>query len=69
MCVYILTYFIIGVIVALVNNHLYTKLQTKEQKENENPCMLVGLTVWTILWPIGIINAIYLAKEIITNKN
>ena len=72
MWVYILTYFIIGVIVALINNHLYTKLQTVEDRMNENPGMIIAMIIWVLFWPffalILVVN-LNMVREIIKQKS
>ena len=72
MWVYILTYFIIGVIVALINNHLYTKLQTAEDGMRENPGMIIAMIIWVLFWPffalILIVN-FNMVREIIKQKS
>lgn len=69
MWVYIILYFVIGVIVALVNNHLYTKLQTIEDGMNENPGMIIAMVIWTLFWPLALVGSLNMIREIIKQKS
>lgn len=69
MWVYILTYFIIGVIIALVNNHLYTKLQTVEDGMSENPGMIIAMAIWVLFWPLALVGSLNMIREIIKQKS
>lgn len=64
----ILIYFIIGIIVAFINNLLYGKLQSEEEKISENPAMILALLGWILFWPVGLINTVGMCCELIRRK-
>lgn len=62
----ILIYFLVGFIIALVNNHLMSKFQTNDEKYSENPRMIIFLIFGILFWPFMIIPTI---KLIIKSKH
>ena len=69
MWVYIILYFVIGVIIALINNHLYTKLQTIEDGMSENPGMIIAMFIWTLFWPLALVGSLNMIRAIIKQKS
>lgn len=60
---YIVLYFVIGLIICIVNNCLFTKLQTEEEKLSENPSMILYMMMWFIFWPFSLVSTFYMVKE------
>lgn len=65
---FIVIYYIIGVIIAFINNYMFCKLQTHEQRENEMPSMILNMFIWIILWPWGITHTYFFIKRLIKNE-
>ena len=55
---YILIYFVIGLFIALINNHMWSKLETPAEKNSDNPGMILSLILWIIFWPLGLTSTI-----------
>lgn len=64
-----LIYFLIGFIVASINNHLWTKLETLDEQSNDNPSMIIALVGWIILWPLALIGMVVMFREYYRRKN
>lgn len=60
---YIVLYFVIGLIICMVNNSLFTKLQTEEEKLSENPSMILYMMMWFIFWPLSLVSTFNMVKE------
>ncbi len=60
---YIVLYFVIGLIICIVNNSLFTKLQTEEEKLSENPSMILYMMMWFIFWPLSLVSTFNMVKE------
>lgn len=56
----ILFYICVGMVVAIINNHLMALLQTKDEMFSENPSIILALLFSIILWPIMLITTIRL---------
>lgn len=65
----VLIYLLIGFIIGLINNHLWTKLEIPEEKFSENPSMIIALVGWIILWPISLIGTVAMFREYYRHKN
>ena len=63
-----LIYFLIGFIVASINNHLWTKLETPDEQSSENPMMIIVLVCWIILWPLSLIGMVVMFREYYRRK-
>lgn len=60
---YIVLYFVIGLIICMVNNSLFTKLQTEEEKLSENPSMILYMMMWFIFWPLSLVSTFNMVKK------
>lgn len=65
---FILLYFLIGFIVAIINNRLFTKLQSEEEKNSENPGMVIALFAWIVFWPLSLIGTYRMIQEVYKNS-
>lgn len=65
---YILIYFVIGLFISLINNHIWSKLETPEEKNSDNPGMILALILWIIFWPLGLTGTIIMTIELLKNK-
>ena len=65
----VLIYLIIGFIVAAINNYLWVKLESPQEKLNDNPAMIIALVCWMILWPISLIGTIAMFRKYCRYKN
>lgn len=65
---YILIYLLIGLVIAFINNFLWKKVYNSDNKNEDNPGMIIVLMAWIILWPFGIMNMITMVRELIRNK-
>lgn len=66
---YIVLYFVIGLIICMVNNSLFTKLQTEEEKLSENPSMILYMMMWFIFWPLSLVSTFNMVKEYYTRSH
>ena len=65
----IIIYLIIGLIVALANNHIYSKLQPIENNNEDNPAMIVALIAWIVIWPLGIVTLFRMIYQLYKTTN
>lgn len=65
----VLIYLIIGFIVAAINNYLWVKLESPEEKLSENPSMIIALVGWIIIWPLSLIGTAVMLREYYRHKN
>ena len=64
----IIIYFAIGLVVAFINNLLWKKVYNNDNKNEDNPGMIIVLLAWVILWPFGLINMVSMIHELIRKK-
>lgn len=65
---YVLIYLLIGLVIAFINNLLWKKVYNSDNKNEDNPGMIIVLLAWVILWPFGIMNMITMVRELVRKK-
>ncbi len=60
----VIIYILIGLIIAFLNNHLWSKLQDEKEKLRDNPAMIIALLGWILFWPIGLLNTFQMLREL-----
>lgn len=60
----IIIYILIGLVIAFLNNHLWSKLQDEKEKLSDNPTMIIALLGWTLFWPIVLLSTFQMIREL-----
>ena len=68
MILYIIAWLVIGFIVAILNNHVFSLIQNKDENVMENASMPIAMAIWALLWPLGLFTLVRMTYILIKQK-
>lgn len=68
MILYIIAWLVIGFVVAILNNHVFSLIQNKDENVMENASMPIAMAIWALLWPLGLFTLVRMTYILIKQK-